>query len=174
MAAVFVMPKLGLTMEEGLLADWLCETGQAVTLGQVLCVVETDKLSVEVETPYAGVLLRRIDPGLTVPVGEPIAVIGAADEDPTAYSLFDPSGASPHSPGAISVPDAETPLSAPTDDSGERAAVSPVARRLATSLGVDLAGVRGTGPEGRVTKEDVERAAKGDGTEGYPTLGGSQ
>jgi pyruvate dehydrogenase E2 component (dihydrolipoamide acetyltransferase) len=174
MAAVFVMPKLGLTMEEGLLASWLCETGQAVALGQVLCVVETDKLSVEVEAPYAGVLLSRIDPGVTVPVGEPIALIGAAGEDPTSYRLFAPSGATPQSPGTGSAPNVQTPLSAPAGDPGERTAVSPVARRLAASLGVDLTSVRGTGPEGRVTKEDVERAAKDDDTDGYPSPGGPQ
>src|SRR6266567_7677535 len=87
MAEILVMPKLGLTMEEGFLESWLCEPGTAVALGQPICEVETDKLTVAVESPYAGVLLRCIEPGDTVPVGEPIAVIGQPDEDVADYRL---------------------------------------------------------------------------------------
>lgn len=88
MAHVVVMPKLGLTMKEGLVAGWLVEVGQAVALDQPLLEVETDKISNEVASPAAGILLRRIDPEVEVPVGEPIAVIGAASEDVSGIALF--------------------------------------------------------------------------------------
>lgn len=178
MAEILVMPKLGLTMEEGFLESWLCETGAEVALGQPICEVETEKLTVAVESPYAGVLLRRIEPGCTIPVGEPIAVIGQPGEDTTAYRLYQPPGSQPPSapptagtsslaaqpptvpPGAGSEP---TTPGAPTRHDHPSAApgtpASPLARRIAASLGVDLATVTGTGPDGRITREDVEQAA---------------
>lgn len=160
MAEILVMPKLGLTMEEGFLEAWLCETGAVVALGQPICEVETEKLTVAVESPYAGVLLRRIEPGSTVPVGEPIAVIGQPHEDAAAYRLYQP-GTSPP-PGPAPARPADPPLrpSAPPAPAGRAGApASPLARRIAADLGVDLATVAGTGPDGRITREDVERAA---------------
>jgi pyruvate/2-oxoglutarate dehydrogenase complex dihydrolipoamide acyltransferase (E2) component len=194
MAEILVMPKLGLTMEEGFLEAWLCQTGAEVALGQPICEVETDKLTVAVESPYAGVLLRRIEPGSTVPVGEPIAVIGQAGEDPAPYRLYQPGDPQPPGPQppnapptagtpslAAQPPAVPTPADPPGADSGPTtsgpagapaphdhpsatpgpaaAPASPLARRIAASLGVDLATVTGTGPDGRITREDVERAA---------------
>ena len=180
MAEILVMPKLGLTMEEGVVARWLCEPGTAVALGQGICEVETDKLSVVVESPYAGMLLRCIEPDATVPVGEPIAVIGQPGEDAASYRLYQPVGAGPSSPPAPAGPpppagppkpagvaasrqdrpaegaDQVHPAGAPAP---REAAASPLARRIAATLGIDLAAVDGTGPAGRITKEDVERAA---------------
>src|SRR5258708_10556178 len=98
MAEILVMPKLGLRMEEGFLESWLCEPGTALALGQPICEVETEKLTVTVESPHAGVLLRCIEPGGIVPVGEPIAVIGEPGDDVTGHRL-DQSG-SREAPGA--------------------------------------------------------------------------
>ena len=173
MAEILVMPKLGLTMEEGFLEAWLCETGAMVALGQPICEVETEKLTVAVESPYAGVLLRRIEPGSTVPVGEPIAVIGQPDEDAAAYRLYQPPSPQPlnapptaGTPSLAAQPPAVPPPasppgagSAPTTPGPAGAPASPLARRIAASLNVDLATVQGTGPDGRITREDVERAA---------------
>lgn len=180
MAEILVMPKLGLTMEEGVVARWLCQPGTVVALGQEICEVETDKLSVVVESPYAGMLLRCIEPDATVPVGEPIAVIGEPGEDAAGYRLYQPAGAGPSSPPATAgaPPSARPPQPAgaaasrqdrpadgaardrPADGAAPReAAASPLARRIAATLGIDLAAVDGTGPGGRITKEDVERAA---------------
>jgi pyruvate dehydrogenase E2 component (dihydrolipoamide acetyltransferase) len=167
MAEILVMPKLGLTMEEGFLESWLCEPGAQVALGQPICEVETDKLTVAVESPYAGVLLRRIEPGDTVPVGEPIAVIGEPGEDAAGYRLYQRAGgdtpalAAPQQPAAAPHPSPAarpSPAAKPAGPAGE-AAASPLARRIAASLGIDLATVNGTGPERRITREDVERAA---------------
>jgi pyruvate dehydrogenase E2 component (dihydrolipoamide acetyltransferase) len=166
MAQILVMPKLGLTMEEGYLETWLCETGAEVALGQPICEVETEKLTVAVESPYAGILLRRIEPGGTVPVGAPIAVIGQPGEDTAPYRLYQPADPQPPSPGPPAAAPAGQPAQAgpaQTDRqqaAAGRTAASPLARRVAASLGVDLATVTGTGPDGRITREDVERAAQ--------------
>ncbi len=157
MAEILVMPKLGLTMEEGFLESWLCEQGTAVALGQPICEVETEKLTVVVESPYAGVLLRCIEPGDTVPVGEPIAVIGEPGEDTAGCRLYQPGGGE----AAQATAPAAQRQTAPRQSSapaGEPTA-SPLARRIAAALDIDLGTVDGTGPEGRITREDVERAA---------------
>jgi pyruvate dehydrogenase E2 component (dihydrolipoamide acetyltransferase) len=83
------MPKLGLTMTEGLLAAWLIETGRAVERDEPLLEVETDKITSVVGAPVAGTLLRRIEAGRDVPVGAPIAVIGPQGEDASGVELFD-------------------------------------------------------------------------------------
>jgi pyruvate dehydrogenase E2 component (dihydrolipoyllysine-residue acetyltransferase) len=174
MAEILVMPKLGLTMEEGFLESWLCEPGTVVALGQPICEVETEKLTVTVESPYAGVLLRCIEAGGTVPVGEPIAVIGEPGEDAAVYQLYQPgSGETPGAPALVSAAQQAAPQqpSAPTQPAAPQPAVprpsalagepaaSPLARRIAATLGIDLAAVDGTGPDDRITREDVERAA---------------
>ncbi len=174
MAEILVMPKLGLTMEEGFLESWLCEPGTALALGQPICEVETEKLMVIVESPYAGVLLRCIEPGDTVPVGEPIAVIGELGEDVTGYRLYKPGSGEVPAAWAASVPQQPAALAQPAQPAqltGAPAA-SPLARRIAADLGVNLATVTGTGPEGRITREDVERAAASPGLAVPPTIGG--
>jgi pyruvate dehydrogenase E2 component (dihydrolipoamide acetyltransferase) len=180
MAEILVMPKLGLTMEEGFLESWLCEPGTDVALGQPICEVETDKLTVAVESPYAGVLLRCIEAGGTVPVGEPIAVIGHQGEDAAAYRLYQPADAGPDgaasspAPAGPQQPSPRPAAPAPRDRSPAAAgdggaAASPLARRIAATLGIDLAAVDGTGPEGRITREDVERVAASLGRAARPT-----
>jgi pyruvate dehydrogenase E2 component (dihydrolipoamide acetyltransferase) len=172
MAEILVMPKLGLTMEEGYLASWLCEPGAQVALGQPICEVETDKLSVAVESPYAGVLLRCIEPGGdAIPVGEPIAVIGEPGEDANSYRLYQGAGGDAPVPAAREQAVPAPPPSKAAKPKGE-AAASPLARRIAATVGIDLADVEGTGPEGRITREDVERAAAALGRP-VPTRDGS-
>jgi pyruvate dehydrogenase E2 component (dihydrolipoamide acetyltransferase) len=166
-AETVVMPKVGLTAREALLREWLVEVGQEVAVGEPLCEIETDKIVNEMESPVSGVLLKRIDTEIVVPVGEPIAVIGDRDEEVESTPLFAGGGANAKDQqdeeGGLRV-EAEVP---PTRRDGAaapgRAAVSPVARRLAKELGVDLATVAGSGPGGRVTRRDVEVAAGGAG-----------
>jgi pyruvate/2-oxoglutarate dehydrogenase complex dihydrolipoamide acyltransferase (E2) component len=93
-AKVIVMPKLGLTMKEGVLKRWLVELGERVEIDAPLLEVETDKIETETGSPAAGVLLRRIEPEVEVPVGEPIGVIGEPGEDVSGVALFD-AGAGP-------------------------------------------------------------------------------
>ena len=164
MAEVVVMPKLGLTMEHGELVGWLKEVGEAVSLGERLCEVETDKLTVEVESPAPGVLLARIEPGAEIPVGAPVAIVGAPGEDISAIRLFDHSDPLADTPA---VPVLEHSAESPADP---RAAAnlagspsSPAARKRAAELGVEMSLIRGTGPGGRVTLADVEAAARDGG-----------
>lgn len=182
MAEVVVMPKLGLTMEHGELVAWLKEVGEAVGVGERLCEVETDKLTVEVESPAGGVLLARVEPGAGVPVGAPVAIVGEPGEDVSTIALFDPSKPFAETPAApfaetpaapfaetpaapaqqsAAGPPANTPAAVPAADSPS----SPAARKRARELGVEVSLIRGSGPGGRVTLADVEAAA-GDGGAG--------
>jgi pyruvate dehydrogenase E2 component (dihydrolipoamide acetyltransferase) len=167
MGEFVVMPKLGLTMERGDLVAWLKEVGEAVDVGEPLCEVETDKLTVEVESPADGVLLARIEPGADVPVGEPIAMIGAPGDDVSAIKLFDPAAPlaqkTPELPAQESATKPAAPL--PADFAAADSPSSPAARKRARELGIDLQAIRGSGPAGRVTLSDVEAAAEG-GTSG--------
>ncbi len=87
-AEIVVMPKLGLTMKEGHLVQWLADEGERVRAGQPIVEVETDKVTNQVESPADGILLRRIDPEVDVPVGEPIGVVGEPGEDTADIRLF--------------------------------------------------------------------------------------
>lgn len=86
------MPKLGLTMTEGRLASWLVEVGSQVAESDPLFEVETDKVTSEVCSPAAGILLRRVDAGVHVPVGAPVAVLGEKGQDVSQLALFDSTG----------------------------------------------------------------------------------
>jgi pyruvate dehydrogenase E2 component (dihydrolipoamide acetyltransferase) len=162
-AEVVVMPKLGLTMEHGELVGWLKEVGEAVGVGERLCEVETDKLTVEVESPARGVLLARIEPGAGIPVGAPVAIVGAPGEDISAIRLFDQSDPLADGPAVpVQVASAE-PAADPRAASSAGSRSSPAARKRAAELGVEMSLIRGTGPAGRVTLADVEAAARDGG-----------
>lgn len=154
-----VMPKLGLSMKVGTIASWRAEDGQSVEPGQTLFVVETDKINMDIEATASGTFLRSEPEGATVPVGHQVGLILAPGEDPP-----DDEGAA--GPALVAAASAVTPsVAAPAVASaapatpGGRVLASPVARKLADKLGIDLATVTGTGPGGRVVKEDVEAAA---------------
>jgi pyruvate dehydrogenase E2 component (dihydrolipoamide acetyltransferase) len=160
----FVMPKLGADMTEGRVVEWLKQPGDAIARGEVVLVIETDKANVEVESWAAGKLQKiLVEPGdAWLPVGTPLAVL--ATEGPA--EVAPPMAAAPAAPVArpaaagpqvAAAPRVAAP--APGRPAGERLHVSPIARRRAEELRIDLAAVTGTGPDGRVTLDDVERAA---------------
>jgi len=160
------MPKLGLTMTEGTIAGWLVDLGAEVREGQAICEVETDKITTEVEAPGSGTLLRRIEADVLVPVGAGIAVIGEPGDD-LPGALHGEGGDGAAEPASEpSQPDATTPTTTMTESiasgSPDRERVSPVARKLASELGVDLSSVRGSGPGGRIVRKDIEDAADSD------------
>ena len=137
------MPALGADMDEGMLNEWLVKPGDTVTRGQVVAVVETTKAAVEVECWHDGVVAELLVPvGQTVAVGTPLATLLEPGDQPAQ-----PGGSAPDRPAA-----APAPL-------GHRLWVSPVARRTAAALGVDLTTLTGTGPQGAITLHDVEHAA---------------
>lgn len=156
MAVEITMPRLSDSMEEGTVARWRVPVGGTVERGQVLVEIDTDKATMEYEAETSGTLLQILVPeGRSAPIGAPIARIG--DPGEAVPQAPEPSG-----PAAEAAP---VPAAAPPrTDPGARANASPVARRLAAELGVDLATIAGTGPGGQITKEDVQRAAAGAGS----------
>lgn len=156
-----ILPKLGQTMEEGTIVEWLKQEGEAVGRGEVLFATESDKATLEVEAPGRGFLRRIIVPeGETVPV---LTVVGlmttTADEDLSAYQPLAAEGAAAEvdepAPREVSEePEAGKATAAPAERG--RIFASPRARKLARDQGVDLALVPGSGPNGRIVERDVE------------------
>ena len=177
MATKVHMEALSPTMEEGQVVKWLKAEGDSVTAGEILAEIETDKATMELVARGDG-LLRRIlvGEGETAPVGDVIAVIAAADEDISEYDSGG-AGASAAPPPAQDASEVtEVGAAAPATKAAETAAApevngagngrikaSPVARRLASEAGLDLASVAGSGPGGRIVKKDVEVALEGVG-----------
>ena len=178
MATSIVMPKMGYDMTEGKIARWLKREGETVRAGEAIAEIETDKVTIEMEAAASGVLSRIIVPeGEVTPVGQPIAVLSAPGEviateqppdghghgtEPASDPLDSPAAAglsaqesTAPAPSHPTIPPAARP---PADPSGA-AGASPLARRLAREQGVDLSTVHGTGPGGRITREDVLAAA---------------
>lgn len=159
MATVVVMPKLGLTMTEGRVGKWLKQPGEPVRQGEPLLEVETEKITIEVEAPEAGVLKHVLAPeGATLPVAAPVAVVAAPDEE-VDLSLV--ASGTPVAAGPVTAEIAAAPapaLDTSTPAGGAQVLATPAARKLAREHGIDLGRVRGTGPGGRITYEDVERA----------------
>lgn len=167
MAELVVLPKLGLTASGATLTGWLVEVGAEVAAGAALCEIETDKITVEVEAPVAGVLLARVEIGIEIPIGAVIAVLGLPGErvDPTI--VYAPGAGAeglatdPLAPAAPANRPSPTGPTAMGTAGREHRPTSPAARARALQLGMDLASVTGTGPNGRITLEDVEAGAAG-------------
>lgn len=159
-----LLPQWGMGMNDGTVIKWLKQEGDAVEQGDPLVEIESSKVNGEVESPGAGKLARIVVPeGMTVDTGTRLAVVLAEGEtaelpEPmsTAATATAPLPASPSASAAPSPPAA--PAAPP---SGERRQVTPIARRVAKELDVDVDTVTGTGPGGRVTEQDVRTAAAG-------------
>jgi pyruvate dehydrogenase E2 component (dihydrolipoamide acetyltransferase) len=167
------LPRLGQGMEAGTIVKWLKSEGDAVEKGEPLFEIDTDKVTQEVESDFSGVLLKIALPEGEAPVGQTIGWIGDEGEDVPAESPDgdSASGATREDARAAEPPVRDsgpvegvrgtrevppTELAAPTN--GGRIKASPLARRIARERGVDLSQLTGTGPEGRIVAEDVERA----------------
>ena len=177
------MPKFGLTMQEGTLQRYFKAPGESVKAGEPLYEVETEKVLYVVEAPEAGTLALWLhDEGAVVECGGLVAVMARPDEDvaevrngysgqrPRTGNARGKERAQPRSASLAAAPASQG--QGPVGSMAEgRRPVSPIARRLAAELGVELARVVGTGPGGRVTREDVERAAR-DGGAAVPSVSG--
>ncbi len=158
-----VMPRLSDSMEEGTIITWLKATGDEVTRGEEIVEIETDKANMTYEADASGVLTIVAPEGATLPIGEPIATIGDAAPAGAPAPAATPSA--PASEEAqvvdeeIAAEEAEAPAPATNGDGNGRVRASPVARRLARELGVDLTALAGSGPGGRIVKADVEASA---------------
>jgi pyruvate dehydrogenase E2 component (dihydrolipoamide acetyltransferase) len=152
MSTVVIMPKLGLTMTEGSIEKWLKEEGDRVEKGEPLVEIITEKLNFQYEAPATGLLQRILHPeGDTVPVSTPIAIIAEASETlPEVESI--------HATASVEAPRFETSQTKPKEP-WKRIFVSPIARRIAKEKEIDLSTLNGSGPGGRIVKEDVLQAA---------------
>ncbi|WP_333838116.1 pyruvate dehydrogenase complex dihydrolipoamide acetyltransferase [Novosphingobium sp.] len=169
------MPALSPTMEEGTLARWLVKVGDKVSSGDIMAEIETDKATMEFEAVDEGTIVSIdvAEGSEGVKVGTVIATIAGEDEDASAPSAKAPAKAEA-APAAAPAPakaaeaapapaasaPAQAPASAP-GAKGDRVIATPLARRIAADKGIDLAGVKGSGPNGRITKADVLGATPG-------------
>jgi len=171
MAKKVIMPKLGLTMEEGVINKWMVKEGDRIEKGDTVFEVATDKVNMEVEAPASGVLLKILaGEGETIPITQTVAWIGEEGEEVPEEEAAPGGETEPaevreekevETPPAVSAPAESTP---PTQKKEEAAApagrvkASPLAKKLAAQYGVDLSTLKGSGPGGRIVRDDVEKA----------------
>jgi pyruvate dehydrogenase E2 component (dihydrolipoyllysine-residue acetyltransferase) len=169
-ASEVILPRLGQGMESGTIVRWLVSEGDKVEKGQPLYELDTDKVTQEVEADAGGVLLKIVVPEGEVPVGTAVGYVGEAGEDVPAVSDVsetaspEPEQAAQPAPQPAQEngrPSEPVQTASPEPQAGGRIKASPLARRIARERGIDLASLSGTGPEGRIVAEDVERAQVG-------------
>ena len=177
MADIVIMPKLGFDMAEGTLVRWVIAEGSPVEKGSVLAEIETDKATVEVESTFTGIVRRHlVEEDSIVPVNTPIAVIGKVDEEIDLGSLLGEGAPVEAQKPVLEIPVTQTPpqpeLSKPAVSVSSMVSkpaaateggqfpggvkATPLARRMAEELGVDLNKVKGSGPQGRIQRVDIE------------------
>jgi pyruvate dehydrogenase E2 component (dihydrolipoamide acetyltransferase) len=178
MAIIIDMPKLSDTMQEGVIAKWNIKEGDKVNSGDIIAEVETDKATMDVEVFDGGTVLKILaKEGEAVPLGGKMAIIGTPGED---ISALLEGGAAPAGKGKSPASDAvseksDTPVSkefdplfgdidadkaSDADESDSRVKASPLARKIASEQGIELTKVKGSGPHGRIVKQDVEKFDK--------------
>ncbi|MCC7118516.1 MAG: 2-oxo acid dehydrogenase subunit E2 [Anaerolineales bacterium] len=160
MAETINMPKLGFDMAEGTLIRWVKQVGETIHKGDVLAEIETDKATVEVESPTGGVVLQLIvNQGDVVPVNAAIAIVGAAGEKVEAPAKTEsPKPADEKTPAPQTQPKADSVPSAVTPSESGPIKASPLAKKIAKDNNVNLSALQGSGPNGRIVKKDVESA----------------
>lgn len=154
-----LMPKLSDTMTEGLLGGWIKSVGDSISRGEIIAEVETDKATMGLEAFEDGVLLeQRVRAGETVPVGTVLGVMGRPDEITEPAAAPEASQVEPTAPTVVAGPPRGEQTASPAAPV-HREKASPVVRRRARELGVDLESIQGSGPDGRVLLEDLELGA---------------
>jgi pyruvate dehydrogenase E2 component (dihydrolipoamide acetyltransferase) len=152
MAKEFRLPDLGSGLQEGQIVNWLVEVGQTVTTSDDLCEIETEKAVIEIPVPYAGTILElKAEVGDSVPVGEVLAIIGAADETDSAPPA--PAEQPVEAPVAVKTAPAAPVASAAAG--GSRVKAMPSVRRIAREHDIELTSIAGTGKFGQITRKDV-------------------
>lgn len=159
MSVEVVMPKLGMAMKEGTVSIWNKQVGDQVGKGEPIASVSSEKIEIDVESPAEGTLLEIAVPeGEGVPPGAVICYIGKPGEKIAPVSA---SVQTQEAKGDAESPVKETPeKSKPVKNGGDRVKISPVARKMAEAGGINISEIQGTGPGGRITKEDVQEALK--------------
>lgn len=161
--AEVTMPRLSDTMSEGSVGKWLKQVGDKITDGEIIAEIETDKATMELQSFESGTLQRiLVEAGKVVPIGEVIAIIG--DGAAPAASASAPAAAPPAAapaPDASAAPAPAVPAAPSNGQGDDHIKASPLARKLAAERGIDLRLVQGTGPGGRIIKENVEEFQPG-------------
>ena len=168
------MPKLGMSMEQGKISEWKADEGAWVEKGQVVIIIETEKVTYEIESPEPGFFHMAAELDVDIPCMDTIAILAETEEELTSLQAQIPSGApTPKAEVKDEKPAGTQAPSTPT--AGGKAKISPVARKMAKSAGIDISTIAGSGPGGRIIKEDVQKAmeakaaapqSKGDVTQG--------
>ena len=167
MAKTVVMPQMGYDMDAGTLLRWLKQEGEAIGRGEPIAEIETDKVNLEIESFEGGIVHKHlVTEGETVPVGQPIAIIGEPGEvidepsKPSPTEAVPAQAPQPAAPAATNGVGNSTTLDGTADQvferaPGERVRASPLVKRFAAEHGIDLRAIRGTGPGGRIVKADI-------------------
>jgi pyruvate dehydrogenase E2 component (dihydrolipoamide acetyltransferase) len=166
MATVVRMPEVLANTSEAIIQTWLVSVGQEINVGDPIAEIETEKAVVEYAAEVAGVLAQLIaEPGVTIAVGEPIAVVGAPGETVDANTGTDTDTDAPRDPESAA-PILEAPAPQPVQaataqgapaTNGRRLFATPLVRKIAKEKGIDLHSVAGTGPGGRIVRRDLEK-----------------
>ncbi len=161
MAAHIAIPKLGMAMTDAIVAEWKVADGDRIEQGAVVLVIQTEKIMYDVEASASGYLHILVEKDVKAPVGRVVGLIAETEEEleslrkePPA-ELFTTAAAAPRS-----IPDVAAPRQAAPAAGQERVPASPLARKLAAEHGLDLSAITGTGPGGRIVKEDILRAVE--------------
>lgn len=178
MAEVVKMPKLGFDMAEGIVIRWIAQEGDQIFKGDVLVEIETDKATVEVEAPQTGFVLKHLaEAGDIVPINDPIAILGEEGEeaDLSEFSDSEEDKATPKVEEKEVLPAASSPTTPVPVEEGtnlpDGVRASPLARKMAKELDLDIRKVSGTGQNGRIVKSDVESYLDSPQLETAPVLG---
>lgn len=169
MANIVAMPKLGLTMTEGVIAKWYKKVGDTIQEGETLFEVATDKLTNEIESDYSGVVLKLCaEEGDSIPCTEPVAYIGEAGEaiEEAASAVKAEEVKAEEKTAAV---EKSVASGKSKREKGNYVFASPLAKKMATEKGYDLADIEGTGPNGRVVAKDVENYVAGSNVKMSPT-----
>ncbi|MGB6837567.1 MAG: dihydrolipoamide acetyltransferase family protein [Dehalococcoidia bacterium] len=169
MAAYIAIPKLGMAMTEAILVEWKVKEGDRIEKGDVVLVIQTEKIMWDVEASASGYVRVLVEKDVKAPVGRVVGLIAETKEElealqrEPAREIFTTAAGPAKAP-----PVAPAPLPAAGAEKQERVPVSPLARKLAEEHEIDLATIRGTGPGGRIVREDIERAVEARGREVPP------
>ena len=168
----FRMPSLGADMQYGTIVEWRVKPGDAVKRGDVVALVETEKGVIDVEIFESGVIESLVtQPGQKVPVGTTLATLSGDGKRAAPQAAPSPIAAAPAMPASVREKEPSTKAAiAPASAEVMRPRVSPLARKRAQELGVDLSHIAGTGVDGSITVADVERAAEGAQPATSPTI----
>ena len=170
MVKSIIMPRLDIDMEKGSVVEWRKREGELVRAGEVVAVIMSEKVTYEVESPASGVLARiLVEPEVEVPIGTPIAILAEEGDRPEdveaavqeARRALEAALKAPAAPAVVAAPEVPArpaPAVEARPSVPERIRITPAARKLAEQYGLDITKIRGTGPGGRITKQDVLRA----------------